>query len=190
MRWRWLEALTNFFCPLYCRCKASLLEPCCLRRWQHYRNSPCYWRHTAKQSSLLVSRYSIFLLFLGFNDLLNNPKHERVSILSKFFKQYQRRNEVRRRPGQEASLAPRCSNLRSFGSKCTVLKEVLVTLLGLLYAPRSYSTPPAVIPSPHSDSAPGELGPPCPPSSCPASLPISHHRNRHRALKWLCRPLT
>jgi len=34
----------------------------------------------------------------------------------------------RQRPGQEASLAPPCSNLRSLGSTCTVLKKVLVTL--------------------------------------------------------------
>jgi len=46
----------------------------------------------------------------------------------------QRRNEVRWRPGQEASLAPPCSNLKSFGSKYTVLKKVLVTLMGLLGA--------------------------------------------------------
>jgi len=46
----------------------------------------------------------------------------------------QGRNEVRWRPGQEASLAPPCSNLRSFGSKCTMLKKVLVTLLGLFGA--------------------------------------------------------
>jgi len=43
----------------------------------------------------------------------------------------QGRNEVRWRLGQETSLAPPCSNLRSFGSKCTVLKQVLVTLLWL-----------------------------------------------------------
>ena len=40
------------------------------------------------------------------------------------------RNEVRRRLGQEASLASPCSKLSSFGSKFTVLKKVLVTLLG------------------------------------------------------------
>ena len=44
---------------------------------------------------------------------------------------YQGRNEVRWRPGQKASLASLCSNLRSFGSKCTELQKVLVTLLGL-----------------------------------------------------------
>jgi len=65
---------------------------------------------------------------------------------------WQGRNEVRWRPGQEASLAPPCSNLRSFGSKSTVLKKVLATMLGLFGAPRSDSTP-------HSDK---ELCPPPP----------------------------
>jgi len=41
----------------------------------------------------------------------------------------QERNEVRWRPGQEASLAPPYSNLRRFGGKCTVLMNVLVTSL-------------------------------------------------------------
>jgi len=54
------------------------------------------------------------------------------------------RNEAKWRLGQEASLAPPCSNLRSFGSKCSVLKKVLVTLLGLFGTLCS-------------DSAPGEL---------------------------------
>jgi len=44
-------------------------------------------------------------------------------------------NEARWRQGQEASLAPPCSKQRSFGSKCVVLKKVLVTLLGLFGAP-------------------------------------------------------
>jgi len=44
------------------------------------------------------------------------------------------RNEVRWLSGQEASLAPPCSNLRSSRSKCAVLKEVLVTLLELFGA--------------------------------------------------------
>jgi len=47
----------------------------------------------------------------------------------------QGRNQVRWRPGQEAILAPPCSNLKSFRSKCTVLMKVLVTMLGLLGAP-------------------------------------------------------
>jgi len=42
----------------------------------------------------------------------------------------QGRNEVRWRLGQEVSLASPCSNLRSFGNKCTVLKsacDIVVT---------------------------------------------------------------
>jgi len=58
----------------------------------------------------------------------------------------QGRNEIRWCQGQETSLAPPWSNLRSFGSKCTVLKKVWVTLLGRIGAPRS-------------DSAPGEFYP-------------------------------
>jgi len=49
--------------------------------------------------------------------------------------QTQGRKEARWRPGQEASLAPPCSNLMSFGSKYTVLKKVLATLLGLFGVP-------------------------------------------------------
>jgi len=50
-------------------------------------------------------------------------------------------NDVRWRPGQEASLAPPYSNFRSLERKCTVLKKVLVTLLGLFGAPSSHSAP-------------------------------------------------
>ena len=57
----------------------------------------------------------------------------------------QGRNEVRWHLGQETSLPHPCSNLRSFGSKCSVLKNVLMTLLGIF--------------SPHSDSVLGELCP-------------------------------
>jgi len=53
-------------------------------------------------------------------------------------------NEVRWRPGQEVSLAPPFSNLRSFGSKCTALK--------CLWHCWDFSAPPAVIRRPHSDS--------------------------------------
>jgi len=55
-------------------------------------------------------------------------------------------NEVRWLPGQEASLEPPCSNLRSFERKCAVLKKVLVTLLGLFGAPDSDSTRGKVFP--------------------------------------------
>ena len=71
----------------------------------------------------------------------------------------QGRNEVRWQPGQESSLAPPCSNLRSFGSKFAVLKKVIATLLGLFGAPCSQSELPAVTRRPHSDSASWELCP-------------------------------
>ena len=63
-----------------------------------------------------------------------------VTLISKFKSKnckicWQGRNEARWCPEQEASLAPPCSNLKSFGSKCTVLKKVLATLLGLFSAP-------------------------------------------------------
>jgi len=51
----------------------------------------------------------------------------------------QGRKEARWRPGQEASLVTPCSNLMSFGSKCSVLKKVFVKLLGL------FGTAPLVI---------------------------------------------
>jgi len=51
------------------------------------------------------------------------------------------RNEFRWRSGQEASLAPPCPNLRSFGPKYTLLKKVLAKLLGLFGAPGSDSAP-------------------------------------------------
>jgi len=41
------------------------------------------------------------------------------------FSDNQGRNEVRWRQGQEAILGLPCSNLRSFGSKCTALKKLL-----------------------------------------------------------------
>jgi len=46
----------------------------------------------------------------------------------------QGRNEARWRPWQEASLALPCSNLKSLGTKCTVMKKVLVTLLLIIGA--------------------------------------------------------
>jgi len=82
----------------------------------------------------------------------------------------QGRNEIRWRPGQEASLAHQCSNLRSFGSKFTALKKVLATMLGL-------SAPTAVIRRSHSDLAPGELFPPCLPS-LRRSTPDLHELDR------------
>jgi len=54
----------------------------------------------------------------------------------------QGRNEVIDGARARSKFGVPSSNLRSFGSKCTVLKKVLVTLLGLSGVPRSYSAPP------------------------------------------------
>jgi len=69
-------------------------------------------------------------------------------------------NEVRLRPGQKASLAPPCSNVKSFGRKFIVLKKVIVKLLGIFGGPSRHLASPAVIRRPNNDPAPGELCPP------------------------------
>jgi len=69
----------------------------------------------------------------------------RVQTPSEFHNGRQGGNEVRWIPGQEVSLAPPYLNLRSFGSKCTVLKNVLATLVGHFITSRSHSAPLAVI---------------------------------------------
>ena len=74
----------------------------------------------------------------------------------------QGRNEVRWRPGQEASLAPPCSNLSSFESKFIALKKVLVTFVGLFGAP-------AMISRPVLTRRPGNCAPFAPPCYAPAT---------------------
>jgi len=61
---------------------------------------------------------------------------------------------ARWRPGQKASLALPLSNLTTSGSKCSVLKNVRVTLLGCFGVPAIIRRP-AVFQRPQSDSAPG-----------------------------------
>jgi len=78
----------------------------------------------------------------------------KVHLHLKPWRSVQGRNEVRWRPEQGASLAPPCSKLMSFGSKCTVLKKVLVTLLGFFGDPRSHSS----------------IVPPLPPRYAPGSV--------------------
>jgi len=97
------------------------------------------------------SYYKVFILTLA------EPK-SRLTIENVTY--HQGCKEVRWRPGQEVSLAPPCSNLRSYGTNCTVVKKVLATLLRLFGAL-------TVIRRPHSDSAPGELCPSWPPSLRP-----------------------
>ena len=82
------------------------------------------------------------------------------------------------------SLAPPCSNLRSFRRKCTALKKVLVTLLGLFGAPRSGSAP-------HGDSAPEKFPPLAPSHYAPA--PCIHKlqscintASLPKAVSWAC----
>jgi len=56
------------------------------------------------------------------------------------------RSEVTWRPGARSRFGAPWSNLKSFGSKSTVMKKVLATLLGLFGAPRSDSVPGALFP--------------------------------------------
>jgi len=84
--------------------------------------------------------------------------------------QAQGRNEVRWRPGQGSCLASPCSNLRSFGSKFTVLKKVFVTLFATFWRPRS-------------DLALGDLCPPCSPSYTPLHR---WQRLRNEDTCWPC----
>ena len=73
----------------------------------------------------------------------------------------QGRNEVRWRPGQDAGLAPPFSNLRSFGSKCVVLKNVRVALLGLFGVPAIIRRPRSISAAPDRFGA-QVIAPPCP----------------------------
>jgi len=57
-----------------------------------------------------------------------------MGILQSIHGATQGHTEVRWSLQQETRLAPPCSNLRPFGSKCTVLKTKLVSLLGLFSA--------------------------------------------------------
>ena len=66
-----------------------------------------------------------------------NEKEQMSSAHGQSVGWMQERNAVGWRPGHEESLAPPYLNLRPFGSKCTVLKSVLVTLLGHFGAPHS-----------------------------------------------------
>ena len=102
---------------------------------------------TTTSAEVLRDRASLFI------DHCKHTSHSAKHKLS------QGRNEVRWRPHVRN---------RVFGSKCTVLKKILVTLFGLFGAFRSHSAPPAVILRSYSDSAPGELCPPCPPRYAPA----------------------
>ena len=108
------------------------------------RKQTCISHKVSSSKSFYLTRS---LLLRDLNAHVGNNNMIWMGVIGRKVKSFsQGCNEVRWRPGHEASLAPPCSTLRSFGSKCTVLKKVLMTLLGLFGAPRS-------------DSAPGELFP-------------------------------
>ena len=73
-------------------------------------------------------------------------------------------------------LAHLCSNMRSFGSKCIVLKKVLVTLLGLYGAPHSISA------TPEWFGARG-IAPPCIPRYAPADWTIMQRVKSYRCIR-------
>jgi len=118
----------------------------------------CSWRAAIKTASFvrrISSRHFVSVASSSYEQIL----HLGASVEQLFDCLVQGRNEVWWRPGHKAALAPLCSYLRYFGSKCTVLKKIPTMLLGLFGASRSHLAPPAVIRRPHTDSAPGELCP-------------------------------
>jgi len=62
----------------------------------------------------------------------------------------QDRTEVRWRPVQEASLAPPCMKLRSFGSKCSVLEKAYLRHCSNFRRPRWFGARGIFSPCPHS----------------------------------------
>jgi len=72
-------------------------------------------------------------------------------------------NEVRWRPGQEASLAPPMFETEVCRKLMYCIEGSTCDIVGTFQRPHSHSASPAVLWHPHSDSAPGELRPPCPP---------------------------
>ena len=109
----------------------TTVDIACFHWWQKWRQYDFAWLH---------------ILFPTF--LFQHPD---------FFKTLVRgtkgRNEVGCRPGQEKDLAPSCSNLSSFGSKCSVLKKVIVTFLW------DFSVPSAMIGRPIVIQRPGNCVP-------------------------------
>ena len=74
-------------------------------------------------------------------------------------------------PGAKSKfgIAPPCSKLRCFGSKCSVVKKVLVTLLGLSGAPRGHSAPPQWFGASIVTRSPGNYAPLAPLPTAQAS---------------------
>ena len=136
-------------CYWACKCENNDYYGCAFAGWSKRAFSPP-WKlglRTKISRKLDVSSSIPINWFISCNDslLAGTTTHtaQRRTSEGYFTRAYEQgRHDVRWRPGQEASLAPPCSNLRSFGSKCTVKSRLHVTLLGLIGAPRSHSTPP------------------------------------------------
>jgi len=116
-----------------------------------------YLRHqycAANKLRASISRCSNAVKNVLFRSFCTHMYRHTISLCLKYgtLQNNEGRNEVRCHQGQEASLPPPWSQTRFFGGKCTVMKAVRVTLLGL-------SALSAVILGPHSDSAPGESFP-------------------------------
>jgi len=138
-------------CYWACKCENNDYYGCAFAGWSKRAFSPP-WKlglRTKISRKLDVSSSIPINWFISCNDslLAGTTTHtaQRRTSEGYFTRAYEQgRHDVRWRPGQEASLAPPCSNLRSFGSKCTVLKNVglHVTLLGLIGAPAVIRRPP------------------------------------------------
>jgi len=81
-----------------------------------------------------VCETNLWMLLLNFVNCL------KLHFFQKRGNCQQGHNEVRWRPGQEASLTPPCSNLRSFWSKCTAWKKTCNIVGTFRRPPQSFGT--------------------------------------------------
>ena len=65
-------------------------------------------------------------------------------------------------PGTRSKFGAPMFGLEFFWKQIYCIEESTCDIVGTFRRPRSHSAPTAVIWCPHSDSAPGELRPPCP----------------------------
>jgi len=92
----------------------------------------------------------------------------------------QERNAVRWRLELETKLAPPCSNLRSFGSKCAVKVSTCDIVVTFRRPPQSFGAPMVI-------RRPGNCAPPSPPRYAPGSNPSCNGNRRDKvALRTTC----
>ena len=70
-------------------------------------------------------------------------------------------------PGTRSKFGPLMFEFEAVRKQMHCIEEKTGYIFGTFGTPRSHSAPPVAIRRPHSDSAPGELWPPCPPSLRP-----------------------